>query len=73
MDSPVRLGGGVEMSSGGGEVVARWWMEDWVGQVAAGRPGGPTFACGLLGGTAGEQDKLHNPGFQHGEIKPQNL
>ena len=28
------------MSSGGGEVVARWWMEDWVGQVAA---------CGLGG------------------------
>ena len=51
------------MSSGGGEVVARWWMEDWVGQVAAGRPGGPTFACGLLGGTAGEPDRPHIPGI----------
>ena len=25
------------------------------------------------GGTTGEQDRLCNPGFQHGEIKPQNL
>ena len=25
------------------------------------------------GGTTGEQDKPHNPGFQCGEIKPQNL
>ena len=25
------------------------------------------------GGTPGEPDRLHNPGFQCGEIKPQNL
>ena len=26
-----------------------------------------------LGGTTGEQERQHNPGFKHGEIKPQNL
>ena len=26
-----------------------------------------------LGGTAKEQDRLSHPGFQRGEIKPQNL
>ena len=29
--------------------------------------------AGKPGGTAGEQDRLHDPGFQGGEIKPQNL
>ena len=30
----------------------------------------PCLCADKLGG--GEQDKPHNPGFQHGEIKPQN-
>ena len=37
-----RLVGGVEMGSWGGE--ARQWLEDQVGEVAAGGLGSPTFA-----------------------------
>ena len=67
--------GGLKKSSWGGEA---WQgserLEDWVGEVVAGGPGGPTFACReQLGGTTGERDRPFNPGFQHGEIKPQTL
>ena len=42
------------------------------GEVAAGRVDSPTFVCSKLGGTTGEGDRLHNPEFQYGELKPQN-
>ena len=34
---------------------------------------GPTFPLDKPGGTTGDRDRQSNPGFQHGEIKPQNL
>ena len=43
------------------------------GEVAAGRVDSPTFVCSKLGGTIGERDRLPNPGFWHGKIKPQIL
>ena len=47
-----------------------------VGKAVAGRPR-EAVDCGLgtykLGGATGEQDRLGNPEFQNGEIKPQNL
>ena len=43
---------------------ARQWLTDWaVSHSCAGKPGGTTR----------EWDRLCNPGFQFGEIKPQNL
>ena len=43
---------------------ARWWLVDQaVPYLHADKPGGAT----------GEQDRQHNPSFQHREIKPQNL
>ena len=33
----------------------------------------PHFHADKPGGTTGERERPHNPGFQHGEIKPQNL
>ena len=58
-------------------------VERTCGKVEAGGPGQakqqladqavPHLHADKPAGTAGEQDKLHNPGFQHGEIKPQNL
>ena len=33
----------------------------------------PHSCADKLGGTTGDQDRPRNPGFQHGEIKPQNL
>ena len=41
----------------------RRWLEDWVGKDAA---GGPSKAA-----AGGSSDRQHNPGLQHGEIKPQ--
>ena len=35
--------------------------------------GVPHLRVDKSGGTTGEQDRPHNPGFQHREIKPQNL
>ena len=32
----------------------------------------PHWHADKLGGTTGERERLHNPGFQHREIKPQN-
>ena len=69
-----RLLGGAETGSRGGEDAwqsgswrigqARQWL---VEQVI------PHLRGDKLGGTTGEQDRLCNPGFQCGEIKPQNL
>ena len=33
----------------------------------------PLLCEDILGGTTGEQDRPHNPGFWYREIKPQNL
>ena len=41
-------------------------------KVVVGRPCSPTFVH-KLGGMAGEQNRLHNQGFQCQEIKPQPL
>ena len=41
---------------------ARWWIMDWAVTHSS---------ADKLGGTTGEQDRPHNPGFQHREIKPQ--
>ena len=42
----------------------RWHLAEWaVPHLRADKPGG----------TTGEGDRPHNPGFQHGEIKPQSL
>ena len=49
---------------------ARWWLEDrqWLADWAV-----PHLHVDKPVGTTGEQDRLHNPGFQSREIKPQNL
>ena len=41
----------------------QWLTDQAVPHLCADKPGGRT----------GERDRLHNPGYQHGEIKPQNL
>ena len=56
----------------GGPGRARWQLADQVRQwltvwVV------PHSRADKLGGTTGEQGSLHNPGFQRGGIKPQNL
>ena len=43
--------------------VRQWLADQAVPHLHADKPGG----------TTGERDRPHNPGFQHGEIKPQNL
>ena len=59
-------------SEAGGPGQARWWMSDrakwWLVDQTI-----PHSCADKLGGTTGEQDRQHNPGFQHGEIKPQSL
>ena len=40
----------------------RWWLAD---------PVAPHLLIDKLGGLVGEQSRTHNPGLQHGEIKPQ--
>ena len=42
----------------------RWWLAERVV---------PHLCVDKWGGTTGEQDRLHNPGLQCREIKPQNL
>ena len=42
----------------------RWQLVDWAV---------PHSLVDKLGGTTGERDRPHNPGFQNREIKPQNL
>ena len=48
-------------------------MERTPGQVVAGGWDSPHSHVDKPGGTTGEQNKPHNPGFQDGEIKPQKL
>ena len=43
---------------------ARWWIVDWAVLHSS---------ADKLGGTIGERDRLSNPAFPNGEIKPQNL
>ena len=40
----------------------RWWLAD---------PAAPHSCIDKLGGMAGKQSRLRNPGLQHGEMKPQ--
>ena len=42
--------------------LTRWWLAD---------PAAPHLCIDKPGGTAGERSRPHNPGLQHGEIKPQ--
>ena len=44
-----------------------------LGEVGAGRLVVPHVLVHKLGGITGEQDRPCNPGFQPGEIMPQNL
>ena len=53
--------------------LARQQLEDQAGKTLAGGPGVPHFCANKPGGTTGEQNRPYNPGFQHGEIKPQSL
>ena len=46
---------------------------DWVGEAVPDRRDFPHSRADKLGGTTGERDRLHNPGCQRREIKPQNL
>ena len=61
-----RLIGGAEMGSRVERTCskARWWLKE---QAV------PHLRVDKPGGTTGEQDRMLNPEFQHGEIKPQNL
>ena len=60
-----RLVGRVEMvSQGGGDSWTRWQLADKVV---------PHLPADKLGGTTGERDRLHNPGFWREKRKPQNL
>ena len=57
----IQLVGGVEMGSWSERTcckVARWQLVEW--EV-------PHLRADKLGGTTGEQDRLHNPGFQVGK------
>ena len=44
--------------------LVRWLLVEWVV---------PHLHADKLGGITREQDRLHNPGFQYQEIKPQSL
>ena len=63
--------GGVDINSQGGEDVlqgSRWRTGRARQQLVV-----PYLCADKPGGTTGEQDRPYNPGFQCGEIKPQNL
>ena len=66
--------GGVEKGCWGRQ--DSWQGSSWktrVGEMAAGGAGGPTpslLCADKPGGTTGKQDRLCNPAFQRGEIKP---
>ena len=51
---------------------ARWQLVYWARQWLARREV-PYFHVDKQGGKTGEQDRPRNPGFQCGEIKPQNF
>ena len=69
-----RLVGGAEMGNWGGEVVWQHssWRTMWVRQRLADWAF-PHLHAGKLGGTNAEQQRAHNPGFQHLGKKPLNL
>ena len=71
MDSRVERTLGKAAARGPGQ--ARWWLVDpvrwWLADRAI-----PHSCVDKPEGTTGEQDRLRNPGgFQHREIKAQNL
>ena len=74
-----RLVGGAEMGSWGGEDAWQgggWLTGGWrMGQARwlLGDQMDPNSCTDKPGGTIGEQERLHNPGFQQREIKHQNL
>ena len=53
-------------------LTARQWLVDWARHWLADQAV-PHLRADKPGGTTGEQDRPHNPGFQRGEIKPQSL
>ena len=57
----------------GGTETGNWGGEDRVGRSRLADQVVPHSHVDKLGRTTGEQDKPRNPGFQHREIKPQNL
>ena len=63
----------MEMGSQGGEDLWQGSWRTWAGEAAAEEQADPHLHADKLGGTTGERDRQRNPGFQHGEIKPQNL
>ena len=65
-----RLVGVVETSSRGGEDYG--WRTGWRRQWLADQVD-PHLPVDKLGGTTGERDRLHNPGFWREKRKPQNL
>ena len=64
--------GGTHKTVAGGHGQVRWWLAHqaswWLTEQAV-----PLLCAGKPGGITRAQDRLHNPGFQHKEIKPQNL
>ena len=50
-----------------------WWIMERTGQAVQqlADPAAPHSRIDKLGGTVGGQSRLHNPGLQRGEIKPQ--
>ena len=77
---PSRPVGGAETGSQGredswqcGRDRERWWIVEKMGQAVRQLADSmaPHSRIDKLGGTAEEQNRLHNPGLQLGEIKPQ--
>ena len=72
---------GVKEEVGGAETGSQGREDSWqgsgrrtgAGKSVAGRAVVPHLHADKLGGTTRGQDRLRNPGFQCGEIKPQNL
>ena len=51
--------------------MAKWQTGQGRQQLAD--PVVPHLCADKLGGTTGERERLSNPWFQHGKLKPQNL
>ena len=71
-----RLGGGTETGSRGGKDM--WQGSSWRTGLVRRRQWlaeqeVPHLSVDKLGGPTGDQDRMHNPGFQCGEIKSQKL